>query len=121
MANDCINVLVISTNGLLKDGITAWLVATFGAMDLDGLSVATVAYDDAERSVIEDVEAAGVAVSSTQFNCLFSSSQVPANEQTLRGRPCVLQQRACCDRALPGNEEWCRDAHRAFAQHDVLP
>lgn len=57
-----INVLVISTNGILKDGITAWLVATFGAMDLEGLSVTTVAFDGVEPGVAEDVEAAGVEV-----------------------------------------------------------
>ncbi len=103
MANDCINVLVISTNGLLKDGITAWLVATFGAMDLDGLSVATVAYDDAERSVIEDVEAAGVEVvtlPSRQHN-------LTAYSRALR---CLLISRhfevvhVCCSSALAAIE-----------------
>lgn len=62
MVGGCINVLVISTNGILKDGITAWLVATFGAMDLEGLSVTTVAFDDVYRGVAEDIEAAGVEV-----------------------------------------------------------
>lgn len=57
-----INILVISTNGILKDGITAWLMATFGAMDLEGLSVTTVAFDSVDPGVADDVEAAGVEV-----------------------------------------------------------
>ena len=44
-------ILVMSTNGILRDGITSWLIATYGAMDLTGLEVSTIAFEDADKSV----------------------------------------------------------------------
>lgn len=99
MADDCINVLVISTNGILKDGITAWLVATFSSMDLDGLSVTAVAHDAAERSVIEEVEAARVEVVTLPSR----QGNLPAYSRALKS---LLESRhfdivhVCCNSAL---------------------
>lgn len=55
-------ILVMSTNGILKDGITSWLVSIFSAMNLEGLEVSTIAFEGAKPSIIEEVEAAGVEV-----------------------------------------------------------
>lgn len=103
MVDGRINVLVISTNGILKDGITAWLVATFGAMDLKGLSVTTVAFDGVERVVVEEVEAAGVEVVT-----------LPSRQHDLRAYSralkCLLESghfdvvHVCCNSALAAIE-----------------
>ena len=61
--SDCqIKILVMSTNGVLKDGITSWLIATFGAMDLDGFSVSTLAFEGADPKLLEDINAIGIEV-----------------------------------------------------------
>lgn len=53
-------ILVISTNGIIKDGITEWIISIFGAMDKTGIQVHTVAFENADLKVLESVCKAGI-------------------------------------------------------------
>lgn len=55
-------ILVISTNGIIKDGITEWMTSYFRAMDKSGMWVHTVAYEDADSDTLESVRSAGLKV-----------------------------------------------------------
>ena len=57
-----INVLVMATSGVKNDGITSWIKGTYGAMDLTGMKVESVAFDEVPEAVIKDVESTGVKV-----------------------------------------------------------
>lgn len=59
---DSIKILVMSTNGILRDGITSWLVSTFGAMNLDGFEVTTIAFKGVIADIVDEVEATGLDV-----------------------------------------------------------
>lgn len=50
-----IRVLVASTGGIKNDGITSWIKAVFGAMDLEGIEVDVVAWSGTDRDVTEAV------------------------------------------------------------------
>lgn len=62
MASQTIRILCMSTNGILDDGITAWLIATFGAMDLEGLEISTIAFEGLGGEIAPRVEAAGIEI-----------------------------------------------------------
>ena len=57
-----IKILVLGTSGVLNDGITSWMRQTFGAMNLEGLELVTVAFEDCDPSVVDSVEKAGIRV-----------------------------------------------------------
>ena len=53
-------VLMVSTTGVRKDGITAWMLHTFGATQMPGLSgIDTVGYTGVEPSLVEELAASG--------------------------------------------------------------
>ena len=62
MTSQTIRILCMSTNGILDDGITAWLIATFGAMDLEGLEISTIAFEGLGGEIAPRVEAAGIEI-----------------------------------------------------------
>lgn len=49
-------VLVVSTSGIINDGITSWIKTVFSAMDLEGLEVDVVAWDNTDQSIIASVK-----------------------------------------------------------------
>lgn len=55
-------VLLISTNGLLHDGITAWMTQYFSVMDKTGIEPHTVAWEGTSEHIINAVNASGIAV-----------------------------------------------------------
>lgn len=55
-------ILVISTNGIIKDGITEWMTSYFRAMDKSGMQIHTVAYEGSDFDAIETVRSAGLEV-----------------------------------------------------------
>lgn len=55
-------ILVISTNGLISDGITAWITQIFCHMEKTDFQVWTVAWEGSDRSVCDSVEQAGVSI-----------------------------------------------------------
>ncbi|OUO58158.1 hypothetical protein B5F74_11030 [Collinsella sp. An271] len=55
-------VLVISTNGIKKDGITAWMLSYFSTMNTSGIEIHSVAYEDVDSAAIESARRAGIAV-----------------------------------------------------------
>lgn len=55
-------ILVLSTNGIFQDGITAWLVRSFASIDPTGLTVDTVAWEGVDAGVVSRVESVGVRV-----------------------------------------------------------
>jgi len=57
-----IKILVLGTSGVLNDGITSWMRQTFGAMNLEGLEIVTVAFEDCDPSVVDAVEKVGIRV-----------------------------------------------------------
>lgn len=57
-----IKILVLGTSGVLNDGITSWMRQTFGAMNLEGLEIVTVAFKDCDPSVVDAVEKVGIRV-----------------------------------------------------------
>lgn len=58
----CVKVLVVSTNGIFRDGITSWMVQYFSVMDKEDLEVHSIAWEGADGQAIADVELAGVTV-----------------------------------------------------------
>lgn len=52
-----VRVLVASTGGLKHDGITSWIRATYAAMDLDGIEVDVLAWEDTPPDVLDAVAA----------------------------------------------------------------
>lgn len=57
-----IKILVMSTNGIMNDGITTWMSQTFGAMDSSDFDLVTVAFEGCDRSIVESIERAGFKV-----------------------------------------------------------
>ena len=57
-----IRALVMSTNGLLSDGITGWMRITFSAMDRDGINLTTIAWDDGPKEIAQTFEEIGFYV-----------------------------------------------------------
>ena len=57
-----IKVLCVSTNGIKVDGITSWMIATFGAMSLDGIHVTTTAFEGCPDEVRDAVQNVGIEV-----------------------------------------------------------
>lgn len=55
-------ILVINTNGILRDGITAWMTSYFKAMDKSGMEVHTIAYKNVDADVVEEVREAGLII-----------------------------------------------------------
>ena len=55
-------ILVFSTNGIMNDGITAWIRATYAAMDLKGLDVSTIAFEGCDQELINQVNNVGIHV-----------------------------------------------------------
>lgn len=55
-------ILVMGTSGIMNDGITSWMLQTFGAMDRQGLELFTVAFEGCEPSIAENVEKVGFSV-----------------------------------------------------------
>ena len=55
-------ILVLSTNGIIKDGITEWMISYFRAMDKSGMQVHAVAYEGSDSDAIETVHSAGLEV-----------------------------------------------------------
>lgn len=54
-------ILVFSTNGAQRDGITAWIAATFTHMDQSGFeTIDTIAFGDVSGSIVEQFSAAGI-------------------------------------------------------------
>ena len=55
-------ILVISTSGIKSDGITSWMRQSVDAMDCGGLTLETVAWQDADSRVMAEVENCGIKV-----------------------------------------------------------
>lgn len=51
-----LRVLVVSTSGIINDGITSWIRSIFSAMNRDGLDVDVVAWEDADQDIISSVD-----------------------------------------------------------------
>ncbi len=62
MTSQPIRILCMSTNGILDDGITSWLIGTFDCMDLEGLKVSTIAFEGLGDEIAPKVEAAGIEI-----------------------------------------------------------
>ena len=55
-------VLVVSTNGIIRDGITAWMIGCFSAMDRTGIEIHAVAHEGADETIAKEAEGAGIKV-----------------------------------------------------------
>ena len=55
-------ILVLSTNGIMNDGITAWLKATYAAMNLKGFYISTIAFDGCDQGLINQISELGIQV-----------------------------------------------------------
>lgn len=55
-------ILVVSTNGVMRDGITEWMVQYFSHMDLSGLEVDAVAWKNTDPTLISRVRQIGIGV-----------------------------------------------------------
>jgi glycosyltransferase involved in cell wall biosynthesis len=92
-------ILVMSTNGILRDGITSWLIATYGAMDLTGLEVSTIAFEGADNSVVDEVKAAGVEVVVLPHRRKDMKAYRRAFSELLQSK-CFDAIHVCCNSAL---------------------
>lgn len=100
---DAVKILVLSTNGILRDGITSWIIATYGAMDLSGLEVATVAFDGARDDVAAEVESAGVEVITLPHRRNDSRAYAQAYKKLLDTRQFDVLH-VCCNSAMAAFE-----------------
>ncbi len=98
-----VKILVLSTNGILRDGITSWIIATYGAMDLSGLEVATVAFEGARDDVAAEVEAAGVEVITLPHRRNDSKAYAHAYKELLDSRHFDVLH-VCCNSAMAAFE-----------------
>lgn len=55
-------ILVLSTNGLIRDGITQWMKQYFTVTDQSGLEVGTVGRKEGDAALYREVSDAGIAV-----------------------------------------------------------
>lgn len=52
----------MSTNGIKIDGITSWMMATFGAMSLNGVHITTTAFEGCRDEICDAVQNVGIEV-----------------------------------------------------------
>ena len=57
-----VKILVLSTNGIMNDGITSWMKQTFSVMNQKGFELFTTAFDDCDSEVVEEIKKIGFSV-----------------------------------------------------------
>lgn len=77
-------ILVLSTNGIMNDGITAWLKATYAAMNLKGFDISTIAFDGCDQGLINQISELGIQVRQlpnrkNEYFCIYEEFSFPAD------------------------------------------